>query len=271
MNLEEYIASGILEAYALDQLSVEERKEVDVLLLKHPELKTELDIIEDGLEALAMDTAMEMPEGLKDSIFNKIEEAENQEQAQVKVEPQLKQIKPYKSSPVWKYLVAASVASTIFSSYMAYDYQRKLEEAEKGNLEMQVTSQIISSELQFLKQRLDVLERNSEILADVNIQQIKMEAVDSTANLLANVYWNSETKETFLNPGNLNTLPSEKQYQLWAIVDGSPVDMGVFDPGSKDLLQMKNATGASMFAVTIEKRGGSPSPSLETMQVAGKV
>lgn len=273
MNLEDYIASGILESYALDQLNAEERKEVEVLLVKHPELKSELNSIEEGLEFLAMETAMELPEDLKDSIFSKIDDkakvipltGKTKEASRV-----IRQLQPT-SSPVWKYLVAASVATTIFSSYMAYDYQNKLKQAEKDNLEMQVSSKIVASELQLLNKRLDVLERNSEIFADLNFAQIKMQAVDTTANFAANVYWNSESQETYLNAGNLAALPQEKQYQLWAIVDGKPVDVGVFDPGSTNLLKMKNAAGASLFAVTIENRGGSLSPSLETMQVAGKV
>lgn len=272
--MEDYIASGILESYALDQLSAEERKQVEVVLEKYPELKTELNSIEEGLEFLAMETAMELPEDLKDSIFNKIDPtAEPVDPIEQKedTEPVVRQLSQRKSSPVWKYMVAASVATTIFSSYMAYDYQNKLKEAERNNLEMEVSSKILANELNFLNQRMDVLEKNSEILADINFKQIKMQAVDTTANFAANVYWNSETQETFLNPGNLKALPQEKQYQLWAIVDGKPVDVGVFDPGNSNLLKMKNASRASLFAVTIENRGGSESPSLETMQVAGQV
>ncbi len=274
MNLEEYIATGILESYALDQLTAEERQEVEVLLEKHPELKIELNSIEEGLEILALETAMELPVDLKDSIFSKIDVAKEGEkpiEKEEKSEPVVKYLAGPKPSPVWKYMVAASVVTTLFSSYMAYDYHKKLEKADKDNFEMKVSSQILSDELNLVNQRIDILQRNSEIFADIDFKQIKMAAVDTNANYAANVYWNAVTEETYLIAGNLKALPQEKQYQLWAIVDGKPVDVGVFDPGTKDLLKMKNASGASLFAVTIENRGGSPVPSLETMQVAGKV
>ena len=67
-------------------------------------------------------------------------------------------------------------------------------------------------------------------------------------------------------------LAQENQYQLWAIIDGKPVDAGVFDNNFKGLLKMKDVgTGAATFAVTIEPRGGRQTPTLETMQVAGNV
>ena len=76
----------------------------------------------------------------------------------------------------------------------------------------------------------------------------------------------------FLSVQNLKDLTEENQYQLWAIIDGAPVDAGVFNPGESNLLKMKNITsGAAAFAVTIEPKGGSENPSLETMQVVGEV
>lgn len=275
MNLEEYIASGILESYALDQLNADERKEVEVVLEKYPELKTELNSIEEGLEFLAMETAMDLPADLKDSIFSKIETPTKEQKPDIdkeeKAPPILKEMPSSTSPSVWKYLVAASVAAAIFSSYMAYDYKNQLKEVENNKLQMQISSELLSNQLNDLNKRLDVLEQNSKVLADINFRQIKMEAIDTSANFIANVYWNEKTEETFLNVGNLKALAQDKQYQLWAIVDGKPLDMGVFDPGTTDLLKMKNASGASLFAVTIEPKGGSSSPSLETMQVAGKV
>jgi len=52
-----------------------------------------------------------------------------------------------------------------------------------------------------------------------------------------------------------------------------PVDAGVFDWNSEGLQKMKSISGQAVaaFAVTIEPKGGSESPSLETMQVIGNV
>jgi anti-sigma-K factor RskA len=70
----------------------------------------------------------------------------------------------------------------------------------------------------------------------------------------------------------MKELSRDKQYQLWAIIDGKPVDAGVFDGNVASLIKMKAITsGVTTFAVTVEPRGGKESPSLETMQVAGNV
>ena len=64
----------------------------------------------------------------------------------------------------------------------------------------------------------------------------------------------------------------EHQYQLWALVKGKPVDLGVFDktPDSAAMKEMKPIAYADAFAVTLEPRGGSPSPTMDEMMVIGK-
>jgi anti-sigma-K factor RskA len=66
-------------------------------------------------------------------------------------------------------------------------------------------------------------------------------------------------------------LPTEQQYQLWALIDGKPKDLGVFDVNDdKVILKMKNTQRADAFAITIEKKGGNAGPTLEKMQSMGK-
>ena len=67
-------------------------------------------------------------------------------------------------------------------------------------------------------------------------------------------------------------IPSDKQYQLWAIVDGKPIDMGVFDLQLEvnELIEIPHIENAQAFAVTLEKRGGVASPTMEAMYVLGE-
>ena len=75
--------------------------------------------------------------------------------------------------------------------------------------------------------------------------------------------------------GGLASLPApseEQQYQLWAIVDGQPVDAGVFDIEKGNILQqLKTISNAQAFAVTLEKKGGSPTPTLAALFLIGNV
>ncbi len=90
-------------------------------------------------------------------------------------------------------------------------------------------------------------------------------------NYRANIYWNSTTEIVYLDVKSLPDAPNGKQYQLWALKDGKPIDMGVFNAvdTEKALLEMGSVPGADAFAVTLEKAGGVPSPTLEEMYVYG--
>lgn len=88
----------------------------------------------------------------------------------------------------------------------------------------------------------------------------------------ATVYWNKESKETYIVGNNLANITDEKDYQLWAIVDEKPVDLGVVaKKGLKRITVMKNIDAPQTFAITVEPKGGQASPTLEQMVVAGNV
>ena len=82
------------------------------------------------------------------------------------------------------------------------------------------------------------------------------------------------TGEVYIDPSNLPEAPSGKQYQLWAIVDGKPVDGGLIistKKGDKYQIQkMKTFGKAEAFAVTLETTGGNPTPKGD-MYVMGKM
>ena len=62
------------------------------------------------------------------------------------------------------------------------------------------------------------------------------------------------------------------EYQLWALVDGKPVSLGVFGENAKEAVQqMETIEKAQAFAVTIEPIGGSVNPTMEKMVVMGGV
>jgi anti-sigma-K factor RskA len=101
-------------------------------------------------------------------------------------------------------------------------------------------------------------------------KKIYLKAVDSTSISFANVYWNQKTSEVFIDANSLALPEASKQYQLWALVDGKPVDMGVFDLNDK-VQKMKSIVTAQAFAITLEKKGGSPTPNLQALCVIGNV
>ncbi|MFK8104310.1 MAG: anti-sigma factor [Saprospiraceae bacterium] len=74
MDIEAYIASGILEQYVLNDLSEEERKRVERYAKQYPEIKNEITTIEDSLEAYAKLNAIAPPPGLGTILLSMIED-----------------------------------------------------------------------------------------------------------------------------------------------------------------------------------------------------
>jgi anti-sigma-K factor RskA len=265
VNLEEYISSGILEAYVLGELSEQERVEVEKNLKLYPEIRKELALVEETQEKLLMKTAVKPRPAVKESLFAKIDGAT----------PASKVVQlPTRATnmSLWKYAAAASISIALIASYLAYDFRSKWKKTENNLAELIAQNQQIASDYNNVNQRLDRLENDLSITNNPAFNRILMKGTPNAPGALASVYWNEKTKEVYLSIQEMKKLSQDNQYQLWAIIDGKPVDAGVFDDNFSGLLKMKDiAAGASTFAVTIEPKGGKASPTLETMQVAGNV
>lgn len=268
MNTEEYISSGILEAYVMDQLSKADRTEVEQAAAKHPEIRMELDMIERSLENLAFATAMDPPSGVKEKLMAKIGDAKAE-----KKEAKVVQIQTDRSYALLKFAAAASVLVALTSAVMAITYWKKWQGAEGKLADMIAQNAQFAENYNQVNQQLDDIQDAVAIMNSSAYKRVTMNGTDNSPGALATVYWNESTADVYLSIQNLKELSKDQQYQLWAIIDGVPVDAGVFDPNNGSLLvQMKNiGPNAAAFAVTIEPRGGSENPSLETMQVVGNV
>ena len=82
------------------------------------------------------------------------------------------------------------------------------------------------------------------------------------------------TGDVYVDPSNLGQLSPDKQYQLWAIVDGKPVNGGMISSKNGDIFHMQKMHSfgkAQAFAITIEKAGGSVAPTMDEMVVIAKI
>jgi anti-sigma-K factor RskA len=173
---------------------------------------------------------------------------------------------------LWKYTAAASVAIAIVTSYLAYNYHGKWRSTENNLNNLIAQNQQMAQDYNTVNQRLDKIENDIKIIDNPAFSKVVMKGLTiNDPEALAYVYWNQTSSEVYLSIQNMKELAQENQYQLWAMVDGKPVDAGVFDANLAGLVKMKNLSGAAAFAVTIEPRGGKPTPTLETMQVLGYV
>lgn len=263
MDIKAYIASGILEQYAFDLLSPSERSEVEAHLQQYPELVEELRQIEYAIEKyLSLYQAQPSPDfqqRLNDSLEN--------------VVPDPRPIPPSSGTPpatggtTWG-LLGLAVIGLAAAAWLFFDNQQK-----------DRSYQELTTEYENLKLDCDeTTETNRGLLSLLEtIRQsgnslIQMRGTDKDTTAFASIIYNAETKKSYLDIINLAEPAADKQYQLWAIVDGTPVDMGVFDvtvDTSKTLQEVPFIENVQAFAVTLEPRGGSVSPTLEEMVVIG--
>ncbi len=282
MNIGEYIASGILESYVLGQLSPSEMKAVEEMAAKYPAIGQELSAIELGLEAFAMDMQVKPPAHLKNKIKAELFKQDNISTDNPSQTNQTTQANSPSSSPdiailkqlkFYKLAFAASVALLIGSAILNIILATQSSELDDSNKELMVQNKEILDELSVEREKSIALNEIWNNVSEPGMQSLTLagQAIDPSAS--ARVYWNSNTGQVFIYPVNLKTPPSGKQYQLWAIVDGVPVDAGVFDvaSGIAGIQRMKSFSSASAFAVTLEVEGGSPTPTLEQMYVMGAV
>ncbi len=263
MNLKDYISSGILEAYLLDEVTPQERMEVQRMLSQHPELQQELDAIEETMEAFAKKLALAPRKDVKAKILAIAEKTSLSK-------PQGKIVQLESLYNFWKYAAAASVTIALGASYLAYNYHQQWQESNVALNNLIVQNQRVAQDYNVVNQKLEKIQGDFSIIENTAFHKVVMKGTPGEPNALASVYWNASTEEVFLSIQNLKEISKDHQFQLWAIVDGKPVDAGVFDIGYSGLLKMKNIKGATTaFAVTIEPYGGKESPTLETMLVVG--
>ena len=85
----------------------------------------------------------------------------------------------------------------------------------------------------------------------------------------ASIYWDTLSKDVYLMINNMPQPAADKQYQLWALLPeegAAPVDLGMIVlKQERTLYRMKNVQNAKAFAITVEPKGGSKTPTTQPM------
>jgi len=242
VNVQEYISSGIVESYVLGLASDEERKEFEKACEQYSEVLQARIAFETALEKQAMENAIIPPADLKTKIFDQI----NKTGRVIQMQPV-----PVRKINWLKYAVAACVillAGSIYMNITLSNENKKL----KGNYDLTL------AELDEVKKDIRVLQENP------NVKMASMKGMEVSPKSYATVYWDTTSHDVYLLANNLPVPPTDKQYQLWALLDGQPIDLGMVDYDLKQkklLVRMKNARNAHAFAITLEKKDR-PNPSV---------
>ena len=269
MNVEQIISSGLLESYVLGITTDEETLLVQEMCAKHPELNKEIESIETLLMSYSAHNAPSLNNDIKDEITARLSFSEDTS-SQAPVIPINTQ--PAAKTGFYKVAIAASVLLLISSGVYIFSLQQKLSDLHSQLAELNTSKSFLANEMTVQQASIEKLATNFNIVSDPGMKAIPLSGMNSLVSKSAMVHWNPQTQELYFNASALPQSPKSKQYQLWAIVDGKPVDAGVIDRADGVVFQkMKLIAGAKAFAVTIENMGGSASPTIDTMCLLGNV
>ncbi|MEO5967111.1 MAG: anti-sigma factor [Ferruginibacter sp.] len=258
MNKEEIISSGLLELYALGVASAEEVMVVESYINKYPDLKEELYSIEETMEQYALGNSVEPSSGLKDNIFNSINDFS---ETKINVMP-ISPARIFQIPPFFKMMAAVVIALLVVSVILTWNYYNKFQNTQ--------------NELNLAYEKIDKQEKNNQAMAsDMDVitnkysQPVVLKGTPKSPESIAKIFWMKNSGDVFIDASNLPQTPDNKQYKLWAIVDGKPVDAGMIETkkGKYYIQKMKSFGQAQAFAITLEKSGGSTSPTMEEMVV----
>ena len=265
MDINSYIASGILESYVLGPATPEEVVEVEQMAVKYPEIKAELRSIEDALESYAFDHAEAPPVHLKNQIWNRLIADTNTTDTAVKetkvidfnsgeeIETMVNKPGGFFSSYI---RIAASLA--LLGSVLANIYVLTRWNESKENLTAAINENI---NLQKEAKNNEGMMKPSEVnlLMSPQVKTFKLMGQKVSPNSTVMIALDMRTNTVYLVRPNLPAPPDGMQYQLWALVGGKALDAGVFDL-INNTQQLKKVPLPNAFAVTLEKKGGSAVP-----------
>lgn len=306
-NSNSYIESGVLEQYVLGELTPPARAAVEDVARQDAAIGQELAELSAGLETYAQAHAQTPPAGLRERVLARaLAQIQSQSESQTQtplVAATAETASPLRISrtepvvtptggatgptgtpvramytapvparvPAWALAASVALLLSLAGNVALYSrWQRSdadLLAMQSQQTDFAVTSQVVNRQLAQTRQEVSVLR-------DEQFRAVALAGTKTAPSARARVFYNAATKAVYLDVRRLPALPAGRQYQLWALDNGKPVDAGTLAAATatgQGLQQMKDIASAQAFAMTVEPTGGSSSPTLSTMTVMGAV
>lgn len=273
LDIKEYISSGIIESYVLNAVSEQERREVECMSKIYPEIQQELTLTQNQIEQLASSFRIDPPADLKMKVMAKITQTEQDELRTVKAEAKVIELNSASStnnSRTWKKIAAVAIVAVVATGALFVKSKTDLSQLESKAVAIEESAK---ENLFAMQSELEQYQQEKKFLLHDATIAVPLSGTLVSPDSKMKIYWNSIEKRLLMAGMNLPATSKELQYQLWAIVDGVPVDLGVFDlPKQQDILSRNtDVKNVQAFAVTLETKGGNPTPNLEQLYVIGNV
>jgi anti-sigma-K factor RskA len=110
---------------------------------------------------------------------------------------------------------------------------------------------------------------NTLLYGEEALRVVHLKSADTVKGPGIQFFWNEKQRSGVVHAFRLPPAPANHAYQVWAIVDGKPASVKVFnaDPDGHALVEglamPTTSRGVTLIAVTVEPAGGSPQPTTE--------
>jgi anti-sigma-K factor RskA len=273
-NIKDYIESGVLELYVLGDLSDKERLEVESMINLHPTIAAELLEIELAMENVALNLASVPSSNSKNKFLNAITFVND---VNTVIESAETRVVPINSNNLnfYKYSFAACLALLVVSVVAIVNLSSSINNYKQQVAQLQSFNQDFANQVNNLDKQVELNNQAIGIYSNPDNQLVNLAGTANSPDSKMIIAFNAKDQKVSLDLKSMKMpqTDAEHQYQLWALIDGVPVDLGVFNAegngvGFKD---MKSIGKAQAFAVTLEPKGGSKGPTLDQMVVMGAI
>jgi hypothetical protein len=278
VDINEYIASGILESVTLGLASPQEVQEVACLSKIYPEIQAEFIRVQKRCEEMMLENAQAPDPSVRASLLKAIAETPQEKAPEKKTEakivalntaPEIKGV-----SPMWKMMAAASVILVIGIGALWFISNREVKRMDNIIASMEKEQLKNDQILQAMTIEKDHLQTVQEVLAQESLRTVTMKGTAMEPEAAVKIMWSTDMKKAVMHAEKITPPPANMQYQLWVIADGKPVSVGLFNYDEVEQMTEPfdvNAQNITAFAITLEKMGGSPTPTMENMVVMGPI
>lgn len=243
-KIREFLDSDLLEQYLLGTTTELESARVERYIAMYPEVRETYRELQDNLEAYARLHAVKAPEGLRERIMQSV----RRESAG--------------RNRFMRFAVAATITVLFFAGASFFFWNQ--------NQSLQHENAMVNNKIRVLeadmKEQLEDVRNQFIVLNNPETRKFMVNGNVKARELKAIAYVNPVKKLSYINVRKLPNLPADKDYQMWAEVNGEMVNLGVLrDFGGNDKLLALPYGEKGISYITIEPKGGNITPTVQNI------
>lgn len=246
MDIKQYIESGIIEMYVMGLCSREEEIEMEKMRREYPELHEAVIRYEEEMEKNMLLNSSLPGEETDKKILHKLESLATP------VVP----LQSHRRVAGW-WRAAAILAGVLLTGSTVFNYMLYKKTKDQGLAANEKT----------------LPPGDYSIMTNPAITPVALYGVGIHSICRCTMYWDKKTGKAYIMIHHLPESPQQRNYQLWAFVEGKPISVGIINDEIRGrFIEMENVpANAVAFAVTMEKSGGSNSPSEQNVYLRGQI